>query len=583
MRIKIFGLVLAVLTGGIVFLSYINGTFSGIESLSEDLLFSSKPINKDIVIITIDDESINRIGQWPWPRKVFSDAFLKLNSSSPRVLGVDVIFAEPSYLGSEDDEVLAGTIGQVSYPIVFPVESSELILNKNSVAQAVNLLYPLDIFVSQKNLSLGHANIITDKDGVVRTFPLSIVGNEDGVDKEFPALAYEVAKKSGLVIPFEDNLKKINNIVFAAPPGVVHRIPFWRVLAGDTALLKNKIAFIGVFTADLHDSKPTPMGKEKEMPGVEIQANITNMLLMGYRLAPLSVTLTFFWIFLASLIPALIFIFSQKSIRPLLYNFVLGFFYLGTIIFLFQIGVVVNLVHITLAWLISTLVLFSYRHFVGEKEKRELKNVFSKYASREVVDEILKNPGQVKLGGQEKEITVFFSDIRGFTTWSEKTTPQKLVNILNRYFTAMSAEVLENGGVLDKYIGDAIMAFWGAPMDDVNQADKAMKAAVGMVQKLALFNQELAAEGEPEINIGIGLYTGPAIVGNVGSDQRFNYTAIGDTVNVASRLEGLTKEFKVKIVIGETTKNKIQDKYNFKFLGSVAVKGRNEPINIYTV
>ena len=262
---------------------------------------------------------------------------------------------------------------------------------------------------------------------------------------------------------------------------------------------------------------------------------------------------------------------------------VLGAVYFFAIVFLFQYGISVNLIHISLAWILSTIVLFGYRHFVAERERRGLKNVFSKYASKEVVSEILKDPGRVKLGGEEKEITIFFSDIRSFTTWSEQTTPKKLVSILNRYFTAMSEEVLNNGGVLDKYIGDAIMAFWGAPIGDPEQADKAITASLSMLEKLKKLNVELKAEGEPEIKIGIGLFTGPAVVGNVGSEKRFNYTAIGDTVNVGSRLEGLTKEYNVQLVIGETTKNRAKGSYNFKFLASAAVKGRVEPINIYTI
>jgi adenylate cyclase len=196
----------------------------------------------------------------------------------------------------------------------------------------------------------------------------------------------------------------------------------------------------------------------------------------------------------------------------------------------------------------------------------------------------------VSLGGEEKEITVFFSDIRGFTTLSEKTTPKELVRILNRYFTAMSEEILKNAGVLDKYIGDAIMAFWGAPVDDPGQADNALKAALGMLAKLKELNEELRASGDPEINIGIGIYTGPAVVGNMGSEQRFDYTVMGDTVNVASRLEGLNKEYQTRLIIGESTKNKItlrlaqgEKDYKFRFLGSVAVKGRKEPLNIYTL
>jgi adenylate cyclase len=186
-------------------------------------------------------------------------------------------------------------------------------------------------------------------------------------------------------------------------------------------------------------------------------------------------------------------------------------------------------------------------------------------------------------GGEEREMTVFFSDIRGFTTISEQTTPTELVRILNEYFTQMTAEVLRTGGVVDKYIGDAVMAFWGAPIDDPDHADHAVEAALAMIEKLKLLNQKLRAQGDPEIKIGIGLYSGKAVVGNVGSNDRFDYTVIGDTVNAASRLEGLNKEYKTQIIISESVKNKLKKQYPLVCLGCTPVKGRKEPINIYTI
>ncbi len=220
---------------------------------------------------------------------------------------------------------------------------------------------------------------------------------------------------------------------------------------------------------------------------------------------------------------------------------------------------------------------------MGERYKRELKMLFSKYVSPQVLHTMLDNPSSVSLGGEEREITVLFSDIRGFTTLSEAVTPKELVRILNKYFTAMTGEVLRHGGVLDKYIGDAIMAFWGAPLSDAHQADHAVRAAQGMLVRLRVLNEELRAAGDPEIHIGVGIYTGPAVVGNMGSDLRFDYTAMGDTVNIASRLEGLNKEYKTEIIIGESTKEKLRDKVQFRSLGAVKVKGRNEPVLIYAV
>ena len=178
---------------------------------------------------------------------------------------------------------------------------------------------------------------------------------------------------------------------------------------------------------------------------------------------------------------------------------------------------------------------------------------------------------------------MLFSDIRGFTSISEKTTPRELVRILNTYFSSITKKIIENDGVLDKYIGDAIMAFWGAPIPEPKQADKAVKAALEMLEELKKINIQFLASGDPEIKIGIGIYTGKAIVGNIGSEHRFDYTAIGDTVNIASRIEGLTKEYKTEIIIGESTKNKLTENFSVTLLGKTNVKGKLEEVTIYSV
>jgi len=577
-------LAIGLATGLLFCFFYFFGLFSGLDNFFSDLLFSPKPIDKDVVILAIDNDSINKIGQWPWPREIFAKALQAIKANPPKAVGMDIIFSEPSHAGANDDLELVKALGTVNFPVVLALEGSDLILKNNQLAEAVNLIEPLAGFQQPKNVTLGHANIITDKDGVARRFPLEILGRV-GIDKQvYSTLADETVNQSGREIINPDNLLNINNIVYAAPPGGIRTIPFWRMFTADgPSLLKNKIVFIGATATDLHDTKLSPFGKEKEMPGTEIQAQIANMLLNGYRLVSLPIAWAYLWIILSALIPALLFI-CFKSLRLIISTIcIIGFGYIIGIIFLFQAGILFSLLYTTIPWMVAVLGLFGFRYFIGEKEKRDLKVVFSKYVSPTVVGEILKNPSQIKLGGQEREITVFFSDIRGFTTISEKITPQELVRILNKYFTEMTDVVLKYGGVLDKYIGDAIMAFWGAPFDDPGQAEKAVQASLEMLEKLKKLNIELAADGDPEINIGIGLYTGPAVVGNIGSELRFNYTAMGDTVNVASRLEGLNKEYKTHLIIGESTKRRIKGKYNFKPLGSSVVKGRKEPIEIYTI
>ena len=624
--------------GVVVWLSFSFGLFWGFENFAEDLLFSRKPINGKLAIVAIDDESINHIGQWPWPREVFAKVLLKLNENPPLAVGFDVMLSEPSRQGQDDDKILKDALAKLSYPVIMPVEALPLILEKDKTPLALNFLKPLEIFRNQNSVSLGMVNLISDSDSVVRRFPLFVSDREK--KEKFSAFSYEIAKKSGLEIPNERTLQNINpvrspiseifadavgrrisnginRIVYSAPAGSVRKAPLLRLLEKEPGLdFQDKIIFIGATAPDLQDQKSTPFSKGVEMPGVEIQANIANMLLSGYRLSALSDSFTFIWILLAALFPSVLFLsraflrgikprrkdsnntrsspqqaaeyfgkvrdlFLERDGTALFGNMLAGAGHLLAAVILFQNGIAANLIHINFAWILSLASLFSYRFFSVKKEKREIKNLFSKYVSRDVLAEILRNPGKVSLGGEEKEITILFCDIRGFTALSEQTTPRELVSLLNRYFSAMTEKILEKGGVLDKYIGDAIMAFWGAPIENENQADGAFEAALGMLENLEELNKELKSTGKPEIRIGIGIYTGRAVVGNVGSHLRFDYTAIGDSVNTASRLEGLTKEYKTNIIIGESVKNKLKKNYNLKFLDSVIVKGKLKPVNIY--
>lgn len=570
------------LSGALAITSFSLGLFSGLESFFEDLFFTEKSVSRHIIIADIDNESINKIGQWPWPRSIFAKVITEVSKNPPKALGIDVIFPEHSRVGISDDNELARALQSALYPIIMPIEADPLFL-ENGKPLADTFLRPLPEFTSQRSVTLAHVNLILDRDGIIRKFPPQIFDRT--ASATINSFSYETVQKSGYPIPHKDSLTDTERIVFTGPTGSILRIPFWKILDGSASeSVKGKIVFLGATAADLHDEKPTPLGRGTEMPGVEIQANIANMLISGYRLTPLGEAYSNLWIFIAALLPACIFILLRRgTLQPILITIFFGGVQTLAVVFAFENGIVANIIHINGSWILSTSAIVAYRYFFGERERAQMRKTFSKYVSKDVLEEILKHPEMVKLGGEEKEITVFFSDIRGFTTLSEKTTPKELVRILNEYFTSMSEEVLNHKGVLDKYIGDAIMAFWGAPIEDPNQADNALQASIAMMQKLKILNEKLRQNGDPEINIGIGLYTGPAIVGNIGSEMRFDYTVIGDTVNVASRLEGLNKEFKTNIIIGESTKNKLRGTYSFKPLGSVSVKGRKEQLNIYTV
>ena len=243
-------------------------------------------------------------------------------------------------------------------------------------------------------------------------------------------------------------------------------------------------------------------------------------------------------------------------------------------------------INITQPTLASSLALFGgvgYQYFFEGREKRKMKRLFGQYVSKDVYDQLVANPDLARLGGQRRQMTVLFSDIRGFTTVSEKGQPEEIVAILNEYFTRMVEIVFAHKGTLDKFVGDMVMALFGAPLDDQDHAEHAVDAALEMIRELNRLNEKWAAEGRPALDIGIGISTGPMIAGNIGSEAIMSYTVIGDSVNLGARLESLNKEYGTRIIISEATREALPGRYQFRPLGDVVVKGKTRPVAIFEV
>jgi adenylate cyclase len=224
-----------------------------------------------------------------------------------------------------------------------------------------------------------------------------------------------------------------------------------------------------------------------------------------------------------------------------------------------------------------------YQYFTEGREKRKMKKLFGQYVSKDVYDQLVAHPELARLGGNRRQMTVLFSDIRGFTTFSERGEPEEIVAILNQYFTRMVDLVFEHEGTLDKFVGDMVMALYGAPLDDPDHADHAVETAIRMVEELGKLNERWKAEGGPELDIGIGINTGPMIAGNIGSHAIMSYTVIGDAVNLGSRLESLNKQYATRIIISDATRQQLKRKYVFRPLGDVIVKGKSKPVAIFEV
>jgi len=240
-----------------------------------------------------------------------------------------------------------------------------------------------------------------------------------------------------------------------------------------------------------------------------------------------------------------------------------------------------NMIYPVLTMLTIYLGITIYRYVTEEKEKKKIRGAFQYYLTASVVNEILKDPSKLKLGGDKKHLSVMFSDIRGFTSISEKLSPEELVRLLNEYLTAMTDIVFKYDGLLDKYIGDAIMAVFGAPLDQPDHASRACRVALEMMAELRRLREKWAAEGRPDVNIGVGINSGDMVVGNMGSEMRFDYTVMGDSVNLASRLEGTNKEYGTNIILSEFTYEIVKDEFICRQLDAVRVKGKKKPVRIF--
>lgn len=348
--------------------------------------------------------------------------------------------------------------------------------------------------------------------------------------------------------------------------------------------LQDSILFVGMTAIGINDQRSTPF--DPAFDGVEIHATMTdNIISQDFMQRPKDIfKIELLVLFLIGLTFSPIIIYLKASLAGLAgLLFSICYYYFDKL-YWFDNGIwaYIGMPYIQMFSLYIGITL--YKYIIEEREKRRVKGAFAHYLSQEVIEQVLSSPESLKLGGEKKEITVLFSDVRGFTTISEGLSPEHLCEFMNEYFTPMTKIILNNQGVLDKYIGDAIMAFWGAPIPITNHPVVAANAALEMLEGIKILQESFKKRGFPECNIGIGLNTGPMSVGNMGSDERFCYTVMGDSVNLGSRLEGLTKEYGVKIIASEYTCKHLQGG-NFKIrdLDDIRVKGKQECLKIFEV
>ncbi len=542
------------------------GFLSNVETKFTDILYGGKAPLNNIVIIEIDDRSIQEFGRWPFNRIYFGEVVKHLHDA--KVVAIDVAFFEES-VKVTDDKMAAEFAA--SGNVIIPVEY----LSFKKVGEKVvgdEILVPPENILNSVN-DVAYVNIITDPDGVTRALKLDL-------SDEYENFAVKIYENFwNRPFPKRDSRFLINYI---GSPGTFKRYSFSDVANGKIrdSVFEDKIVLIGATSPDLHDDYFVPTSEGKAMPGVEIHANAVQTMINKDYLSIEPAWSVLFKILLFSLLVVVIFYYSPIWLAPILNLATLMFYFLFAIL-IFNKGIIVNIVYVPATIIVSYIAVVLYFYRTEKKERAVVLGAFEKYVSPKIIKKVTEDPSALNLGGEKRTITVFFSDIRGFTSISEKLNPEKLVHLLNEYLTEMTNIILKHEGVVDKYMGDAIMAFWNAPMDQPDHALRAAHASFDMEKALKKLQQKWKKDGIPAFDIGIGLNTGPAVVGNMGSDSRFDYTAMGDTVNLGARLESINKQYSSRILISENTKNMIKKEFMTRKIDKVAVKGKNEPVMIY--
>jgi len=563
-------------------------------------------IDERIIVVEVDEPSINQIGRWPWDRSVFAKLIDGLREAS--VVGLDMVFSEAS--NRDQDQALADSIRQANNVVlgyffqdastqkVSQIEDASLdecsLYNVELVSETVSLPeFPHAesniATIHNSAISCGYFSIHPDSDGLYRRYLLTAV--HKGL--VLPSFALQMLRfyqnaEPELVIGKEtDFLLTTANQQFSnyrmrlSFASGIQRISASKIVSGEVPAntFKDKLVIVGVTETGLFDMRPTPV--DAAMPGVYIHAAALNDLLNGSELKN-NTTLEFVLLGLVILVCLLAYRMRRLEIRVPCYVLAVG------VILALSYSLVLNKIWIQELQILFALVLLSSFNEISlfrkaNRNAEYLKSAFSAYVSDQLVKQIIKDPDALTLGGKEKTISVLFSDIRNFTSLSETLSPSELIAVLNEFFDPLTQVALSHDGMLDKYIGDAMMVIYNAPVDVDNHAHKACISALEMVSLTGTLNEKIAHRVSTRIEIGIGVNTGNAVVGNVGSSKRFSYTALGDSVNTASRLEGLTKQYGVKIILSEHTFNELRDTELFflRHLDRVRVKGKKEAINIY--
>ncbi len=582
------------------------------QLLLSNFLYQERPTKNPVVIVAIDNKSLDdQVGlgkQSQWDREYYAQVIENLQKYSPSAITLDILFRTPSSGISQNklQSIIGDPIngsarlqeysGQTTHP-----QDQKLIdtlKTHDNIVLAYELEnFPRDNINAQKPFfeyqNLGYWNIPISNDGLLRNYLLKFQDYESLAQQTLHVLQPNLGDiDQPLIINY--HTKPLSTLEAWLNNPNFKIIPFIDVYnedypeGFDPNYLQDKIVLIGAYYTSSQDNHKTPIDPNNVMPGVMIHAQAIQTILDEAWLRDMTLPEQAAAIALLTLIAtAAIFFTRLKFALPITILATGG--YLAAAPFAFQQGLIFNLVYPPLAVITALILGYAYRFLTEFRQKSFLHNALGRYVNKTIADQSLSiNPQQLALGGEKREITVIFTDIKDFTSISEQLQPQSLVALLNEYFQVMAGIISRHGGTIDKFEGDAIMAFFGAPTPQANHSVRACEAALEMQEALPSLMQKWeqdpplpGGEPKPQIEFRVGISTGEAIIGNVGFEDHIEYTAMGDIVNLGSRLESANKKYHSKIMISEQTAREVDQFFELRFLDVIRVKGKQKPVKIY--
>jgi adenylate cyclase len=580
---------IGLIVGGLAVMAYGFHLFERLELSTVDARFSVRgraPVPKDVVVVGVDDTTFSETGlRWPFPRVVEAKVINRLAAAGAKVIAEDIQYTERTTpmpgcgalcdrLANNEDEALAIAIWKADG------KGSKVVLSTTEVGKhgSTNVLGGNARLVGAR---AANGNYAPDADSVIRRFPYSIQELES-----FPVVSAERAR-GHLIDPasFPGHSAWID---FVGRPGAVPFISFSHVLAGkfDPALVRGRIVVVGVTAPSLQDVHPTATSGGGQMSGPELQANAIETVLRGFPLRSGPRWLDMFVIAVLALVPPFLGL-RFSAVWTIGSAIVLGGVYAVGTQYAFDHGTILAFVYPVGALAISTVGALGVHYVFAAFERQRTRDTFARFVPEEVANQLLaEGSGAPQLGGVRVVGTCMFTDLRGSTQFAESLPPETVVHVVNRYLGELTEAILGHGGTLISYLGDGFMAVFGAPVEQPDHADRALAAAREILrERLPQFNEWLREQGHGDgFRVGVGLNTGPFMAGNVGSEKRLEYTAMGDTINTASRLEGSTKESDFYVLLADSTREALlAGAGDLVPAGEVDVRGRQSRVTVWSV